>query len=169
MSKKKHIYGAPLTALYSIFSNLRLEYKEIVASPSISPHIFIKEFNIKIYLVRKNIELTKVVDSSKLEFYYSLEWGGMETQEFANNLMFTLIDCGYMAYIRYHPLGANGRIYQSLLVKHNWARRIINKRLEEWAKRPDRQYLHKYTKEITTMFSTLEIVDRYPGFFDFLY
>jgi len=163
LEKKRNIYGDPLISLYSMLNNLRLKYVKEGKDNEIS--IVLNNFGIKIAIDAK-IDYTN--DSTYEVFHYKTTWNIEEQRIFGESLMYCLIDRGYMAFIREHPDGGRGRIYRSLLIEHGWGRRIIKRRLDDWKLRKDRGFLCKRTNEITNAFSIHELIDRFPGFFDFL-
>lgn len=162
-TKKRMVYGDPLTPLFSILRNLRLKYGR--PKDNVGNVLIIKDFYVKIVVDAKTEEVS---DSVFKVIHYKTSWEVDKQRSFGEELMFILIDRGYMAYINEHPDGGRGRIYKSLLIEHGWARKIVNKRLEDWKGRRDREFVYNRTHAVFNEFSIHELVDRFPGFFDFL-
>ena len=163
VEKKRNVYGDPLTSLYSMLNNLRLKYRKEGKDGEVS--VILDVFGIKIVIDAK---INNVNDSLYEIFHYKTDWNIEEQKTFGESLMYCLIDRGYMAFIKEHPDAGRGRIYRSLLIEHGWWRRIVKRRLSDWKERKDREFLYKRTSEITNIFSIHELIDRFPGFFDFL-
>jgi hypothetical protein len=164
-NRKKKIYGDPLVSLYSLLHNLRVKYAERNKDKPDERCIELTDFGIRI----RFSESASGSDSGYCTIIYRPDFTDMEQLAFGDTLMFKLIEFGYMEYIKNHPDGGRGRIFRILIIKQNWGRRIIEKRLAYWKNKPTRKYLYDITVAITTEFSSSEIVDRYPDFFSFLY
>jgi len=156
------VYGDPFTRLYSLLRNLRLEYKEHNKNSQAVRYIECKEFEFRI------VFSAAPLGDSYRTFLFKADYSEEQTVLFGEELLWYLISCGYMAYIREHPEGSNERIYTQLLVTKGWAEKIVRRRLEDWESRPDRKFMAKRTKLLVGTFSTPEIIHRFPGFFDFL-
>ena len=168
--REKRVYGDPLASLRSLLDNLRLKYIEHGKEKKIGiSHIFeIPEFGILVHaaIEENNIQDTDVPGLLKLKYDTDADVFGAE--KFGEELMWSLIERGYMAWIREHPQGGNERIFNRLVLANGWGQRILDKRMKDWEKRVDRRFLFSRLKKIAGAFSISEILSRFPGFFDFL-
>jgi len=167
MVSEKKEYGDPEVRLKSLLSNLRLEYKKGRDSLSKSTVFFINEFGVEIHLTKNRSE-PRVLASGALAMFFCLEFTEEEITVFGEHLMLWLIGAGYMAYIREEKVGNRERVFQELIIGQGWGRKIINKRLETWKDVPSKVYMYKRLKTFSDEYTVIELISRYPGFFDFL-
>jgi hypothetical protein len=91
----------------------------------------------------------------------------LNTIEFGNNLMWLLISKGYIHYLRNKESG-DTRLYKYFLVTEGWATRIIDKRLELYAGKPEHRYMIEHNQRLRQL-PIHYVLMHYPDFFDYLY
>lgn len=160
------IYGEPLTALYSLLHNLRLNYREYNKANPVKRFIDIPGFGIRI---RLGVSTPVVSEDDGMDvMFYHIDMSPEEKNDFGETLMWKLISSGYMHYIRNH--GNNGEhLYNQLLSAHGWGIRILKKRLEYWSGKQDKKYIREALEETIDKLPIIEIGIRFPGIFDYLY
>lgn len=85
--------------------------------------------------------------------------------EFGRNLMWVLIDKGYMAYLR-DPENGNSKIFKHFLITEGWAEKILDRRLEEYKNEPRNKYRIDQIKRLRKM-PLHYVLMHYPSMFDY--
>lgn len=164
-NRKSKLYGDPLVRVVSLLNNLRLKYNDVNKDNVIKRFIDIPLFGVRIVFSGS----TTNYDSSKKMMYFNPEAGEQSITDFGHELMWHLIENGYMAYIRHHIDGNNENIFRKLIISEGWGRRILDKRLEEWQKNPHKRFICSWLRDIKEGYGTTEIISRFPTIYDFLY
>lgn len=165
--KKPRLYGDPATSLFSLLNNLRLKYKDHNKEKPTLRYVEIPDFGLIIKFSDTTVfNVSGYVGYSVMT--YQLEHDEKVRLEFSESLMWHLISNGYMAYIRESEDGGNERIFMSLLVNGNWGNKILNKRLSDWSKRPEKSFLIRRTRSLMEKLSVHQIYSRFPDFFDYI-
>jgi hypothetical protein len=163
--RKPKLYGDPFVRVYSILNNLRLRYKDVNKSNQLKRSIDIPDFGIRIIFSTEN----KLHSLSYKNMLFNVDFDEKEITKFGSNLMWHLIDNGYMAYIRGHIDGGNEHIFRKLIVSEGWGKKILDKRIEEWSKNPYKTFITEWLTSLVENYSTTEIIARYPTIYDFLF
>lgn len=164
---EKKEYGDPDVRLRSLLNNLRLVYKKGVDQATRATVFYVGEFGVQIHLT-KNHSDSRVLADGSVAMFFCQESSEEEITAFGEELMWHLIASGYMAYIREERVGNKERIFQALIIEQGWGRRIMDRRLELWKKDASKTYMYDRLKEFKDSYTVIELVARYPGFFDFL-
>lgn len=163
-SKKPRLYGDPLMRLRSILNNLRLTFKDVNKNSLEKRYIDIPGFGVRIVFSSNRANY----DADYKMMYYNPVADENDILSFGNELMWHVLENGYMAYIREHPDGGNENIFRKFLISEGWGKRIIDKRIEAWEKIPHKEAHLEWLHDVVSEFSTPEIISRYPTFFDFV-
>jgi len=87
--------------------------------------------------------------------------------EFGRNLMWVLIDKGYMQYLRDpESPNSNGKIYKHFLINEGWAEKILDRRLEEYKGEPRNNYRIREVQKLRKL-PLHYVIMHYPGIFDY--
>lgn len=166
MLTKSKDYTNGLTRLDYILSRLLLTYRKGTDPLLNAPVLSIGNFGITLFIT-KNRKDAFTTPSGEHRLFFCPDFSEKEIEEFGEILMWKLIDSGYFAYIR--ELSNRGeRLFNILLVRHGWGKRIIKKRIEIWENIPSRKFISNRFAEILNEFSIPEIISRWPGMFDYL-
>lgn len=87
---------------------------------------------------------------------------------FRDDVMWYLVEKGYMAYIRESEHGGNGRVFRSFVIDSGWGTKIIKKRIEMCGNKPENAFMRARMEEFLHV-PLPKIVSYYPGFFDYLF
>ena len=165
LTKSKH-YENGLTRLSYILSRLMLPYKKGTDPELKAPTVLLKQFGITIFIV-KNRREPFTTPSGEHMLFFCQDFSEQEIDEFGRSLMWDLIDAGFFAYLR--ELSNRGeRLATILLVRHEWGKRILKKRLTDWEDVPSRVFMRKRLKVLMDEYSMPELVSRWPSMFDYL-
>lgn len=167
MPKEPHIYGEPLTGLFSTLRNLRMKYKEYDRGVYAEHRIEIPDFAVRIKIGESEDPFRTENDGGWANLFYDKHGSTPYDVKFREHLFLTLVERGYLAFLRTSGSG-NDHIYRQLLISNNWGRIIIDRRLDAWSRRVDRAFLFRWTKNLVDTYSIPELIDRHPGFFDYL-
>jgi len=93
----------------------------------------------------------------------------METvpEYFREDVLWYLIEKGYMAYIRDVEAGNSERIFKSFIIDQGWGTKIIEKRIELCGKNAENTFMRMRMNEFLHV-PLVKIVSFFPGFFDYL-
>ena len=93
----------------------------------------------------------------------------METvpEYFREDVLWYLIEKGYMSYIRDVEAGNSERIFKSFIIDQGWGTKIIEKRIELCGKSADNTFMRMRMTEFLHI-PLVKIVSFFPGFFDYL-
>ncbi|MCK5017728.1 MAG: hypothetical protein KAS32_11755 [Candidatus Peribacteraceae bacterium] len=86
---------------------------------------------------------------------------------FREDVMWYLIERGYMSFIRNSEVGNNERIFKKFIIDARWGEKIIKRRLELYGKSPENTYMRLRMEEFLSI-PMPKILSYFPGFFDFL-
>jgi len=156
-SKKK----PPYWRIIQLLRKLRLSYREREKGEA-GFHITVDSFGIVFRFNRR--QLLANYDGWDI-FDVDMETYEKNPIDFGRNLMWILIDKGYMSYLR-DPENGTGMIYKRFLVQEGWAERILDRRLEEYKNEPRNLYR---IKEITRLrkLPLHYVLTNFPGIFDY--
>lgn len=87
---------------------------------------------------------------------------------FREEVMWYLVEKGYMAYIRDAEVGNNERIFRKFIMDARWGEKIIRRRIEICGKDPENTFMRLRMEEFLGLPMT-KILSYYPGFFDYLF
>jgi len=99
-----------------------------------------------------------LIDTEKLE---------ITPDYFREEVMWYLIEKGYMAYIRDAEVGNNERIFRKFIMDARWGEKIIRRRVELCGKAPENTFMRLRMEEFLGL-PMPKILSYYPGFFDYL-
>jgi len=85
--------------------------------------------------------------------------------EFGRNLMWVLIDKGYMSYLR-DPENGNTKVFRHFLITEGWAEKILDRRLEEYKDEPRNRFRIEQIKRLRKM-PLHYVIMHYPSMFDY--
>lgn len=140
---------------------MRLRYKERDKGES-GFHITIDDFGIVFRFNQRstllNYEDWDVIDVD-MESYEN------NPLEFGRNLMWFLIDKGYMSYLR-DPESGNATVYKHFLINEGWAEKIFDRRLEEYKGEPRNKFRIEQVKRLRKL-PLHYVIMHYPSIFDY--
>jgi hypothetical protein len=85
--------------------------------------------------------------------------------EFGRNLMWVLIDKGYMAYLR-DPENGNNMAFKHFLIQEGWAEKILDRRLKEYNNEPRNKFRIEQIKRLRKL-PLHYVIMHYPSIFDY--
>lgn len=150
----------PHWRLVRILKRLRLDYREHNKG-TVNFYVSVPQFG---FIFRFNAIVSAEHFPGWDVIDVDLDELAVNDQEFGETLMWSLISKGYMAYLR--DFGSSN-LFRTLLIKHDWATKIIDKRLELWKEEPR----HRFQIERNKMFrgaSVNYVLMHHPTFFDYL-
>ena len=141
---------------------LRLKYRE--KDKGMSTYcVFVPLFGMKF---RFN-GVTEIDDQGWQVFHIDVNKMEVVPEYFREDVLWYLIEKGYMSYIRDIEAGNNGRIFRSFIIDQGWGTKIIEKRIELCGKSPENTFLRMRMEEFLH-FPLQKVLSHYPGFFDYL-
>lgn len=156
--RKKHQYWQ----VKNFLNGLKLKFKEENKETDFYT-IYVPLFGIKIRFGENNDTSDYgwrvfILDKARLE---------EEPDYFREDMMWYLVEKGYLAYIRDIELGTQNRIYNHIVLDAGWGQKIIEKRIELCGALPEHTFMKKRMEELKR-FSMNKIISYCPGIFDYL-
>lgn len=143
-------------------NGLRLQFKE--TEPGTNNYsIYVPLFGFKF----KFNDITDATDIGWKIFVLDEEKLEKSPEYFREEVMWYLVEKGYMAYIREAETGNNQRIFRMLLIDSGWGIKIIEKRIELCGKSPENMFMKIRMSEFLKA-PMNKILSYCPGFFDYL-
>jgi len=106
-------------------------------------------------------------DSGWKVFLIDKERMEIQPDYFRDDVMWYLVEKGYMAYIRDAEVGNNERIFQTFIIGARWGEKIIKRRIELCGKSPENTFMRLRMEEFLSI-PMQKILSYYPCFFDYL-
>lgn len=85
--------------------------------------------------------------------------------DFGRNLMWVLIDKGYMSYLR-DPENGNTKVFRHFLINEGWAEKIFDRRLEEYNNEPKNRFRIEQITRLRKL-PLHYVIMHYPSMFDY--
>jgi hypothetical protein len=164
-SKPKTIKNAktkpPHWRIVQLLRKLRVKFKERNKGES-SFHITVDDFGI-VFKFNKRHQLSGFTGWD----IFDVDMAVYEENplEFGRNLMWVLIDKGYMAYLR-DPENGNSKIFRHFLINEGWAEKILDRRLKEYNGEPRNKYKIDQITRLRKM-PLHYVMMHYPSIFDY--
>lgn len=151
----------PYWRIIQLLRKLRVKYKERNKGEA-SFHITIDDFGI-VFKFNKRAQLPDFEGWD--EFDIDMESYEQNPLEFGRNLMWVLIDKGYMSYLR-DPENGNTKIFRYFLIDEGWAEKILDRRLEEYKGEARNQFKIDQINRLRKM-PLHYVLMHYPSIFDY--
>lgn len=159
---KKKIRKAQFWQVKTFLDSLRLRYRENNIGRnnySISAPLFGLRFRFN--------GVEEPEDKGWKVFFISKKRLETEPNYFREDVMWYLVDKGYMAFIRESEVGGNERIFRAFIIDAGWGLKILEKRLEIFGQKPENTYMRMRTEELVQM-PMPKVISYFPGIFDYL-